>query len=214
MIIESSKPIPMDVPSEETAPDGGNVSSTSRSGDSQPLRRSTRRRDVMDRDTSENEEKPQKPPQKFMVSGVEYCTYEYVYFEVPNEPYYTIGYIEDLIDRDKEKIQIRRFLHTFEIPDYSKDILDRKINADPSKYEKIRLVLAREVFNTDGLLIVDGKQLRGKCFVKSFAQLADAVDNFDPTRDDSFFNAYCFKEETNHVIPNSPRVKVSQFINN
>ncbi|KAM3172032.1 hypothetical protein ACTXT7_015380 [Hymenolepis weldensis] len=207
MIIESSKPIPMDVPSEETAPDGGNVSSTSRSGDSQPLRRSTRRRDVMDRETSESEEKPQKPPQKFMVSGAEYSTYEYVYFEVPNEPYYTIGYIEDLIDRDKEKIQIRRFLHTFEIPDYSKDILDRKINADPSKYEKIRLVLAREVFNTDGLLIVDGKQLRGKCFVKSFAQLSDAVDNFDPTKDDSFFNAYCFKEETNHVIPNSPRVK-------
>nr|CDS26337.1 arginine glutamic acid dipeptide (RE) repeats [Hymenolepis microstoma] len=208
MIIESIKPMSMDVSNEETAQDGSNVSSTSRTGDSQPLRRSTRRRDVMDRDTSESEEKPQKPPLKFVISGVEYCTYEYVYFEVPNEPYYTIGYVEDVIDRDKEKIQIRRFLHTFEIPDYSKDILDRKINTVPSRYEKIRSVLAREVFNTDNLVVVDGKQLRGKCSVKSFAQLSDAVDNFDPTKEDSFFNAYCFKEETNHVIPISPRVKV------
>lgn len=217
MIFESNQSLPIDAQSEEVAADDGASLAQSRSSDSQPLRRSNRGRGRNEQSTPEGGgSASEQPVKKCTFSDTDYSVNDYIYYEVSSASYYSIGYIESINDRDKDKIKlsVRCYVRTFDISDDCKDILDRKFRMNSLSPSVMNNILIREIFSADTLVDIDLNQLRGKCYVKSFTRLSDALHNFDPTEEDVFFNTYCYKAESQHLIPASPHVKVggSSFV--
>ncbi|KAM7533740.1 hypothetical protein Aperf_G00000108845 [Anoplocephala perfoliata] len=201
----------MDVQSEEVAMDDSTGIVHPRSSDSQPLRRSNRGRGRTDQSATEGgSSASEQPIKKCTFSDIEYSINDYIYYEVSSASYYSIGYIEGINDRDKDKVRlsVRCYVRTFDIPDDCKDILDRKFRTNFLSASVMSSILIREIFSADALVDIDLNQLRGKCYVKSFTRLSDALHNFDPTEEDVFFNTYCYKAESQHLIPASPHVKI------
>ncbi|CAI2733183.1 unnamed protein product [Schistosoma spindalis] len=148
-----------------------------------------------------------------IISGTEYHTGDFVYYEEPDFEYYTIGLIEEIkvSRRDKFSIFIKCFYRTRDIPDISKQGLpDRDNYPINSNIKLIRDIFARELFVSEVQETLPAKQLRGLCKVNYLPDLKTALSTFSPEEDDSFFYVFAYNPETRRLSKIRAEIRVGQ----
>ncbi|CAH8867253.1 unnamed protein product [Trichobilharzia szidati] len=148
-----------------------------------------------------------------IVSGVEYRTGDFVYYEEPDFEYFTIGLIEEIkvSRRDKFSVFIKCFYRTRDIPEISKQALpDRDNYPANSNVKFIRDIFARELFVSEVQETLPAKQLRGVCKVNYLPDLKTALTTFSPDEDDSFFYVFAYNPETRRLSKIRAEIRVGQ----
>ncbi|CAH8602873.1 unnamed protein product [Heterobilharzia americana] len=147
------------------------------------------------------------------ISGVEYRTGDFVYYEEPDFEYYTIGLIEEIkvSRRDKFSVFIKCFYRTRDIPEISKQALpDRDSYPTNSNVKLIRDIFSRELFVSEVQETLPAKQLRGICKVNYLPDLKTALNTFSPNEDDSFFYVFAYNPETRRLSKIRAEIRVGQ----
>ncbi|XP_018648780.1 hypothetical protein Smp_170540 [Schistosoma mansoni] len=150
-----------------------------------------------------------------IISGTEYHTGDFVYYEEPDFDYYTIGLIEEIkvSRRDKFSIFIKCFYRTHDIPEISKQGLPDRDNYYPiqsNNNKLIRDIFARELFVSEVQETLPAKQLRGICKVNYLPDLKTALSTFSPEEDDSFFYVFAYNPETRRLSKIRAEIRVGQ----